>query len=102
MRFVRLGGVILFAYLAYLLYEKGVELKAMGTNADGDGIGISFLGLQVAERVPEENIPQHAKGFFVTSVIFVVIGLTLLFQPLIKKAIPSKISNWFQRQLEIE
>lgn len=93
MRFVRLSGVILLGYMAYLLYQKGVDLKAMGTNADGDGIGISFLGLQVAERLPEENIPQHAKGFFVTSVMFVVIGLVLLFQPLIKEAIRSGTTN---------
>lgn len=102
MNFFRILAVVFIAYLSYMAYEKGIELKAMGTSADGDGIGISFLGIQTAERVPEGNIPQHAQGFFIFSVILGTSGLLLLFLPLIKKLVPSSLKYWMRKQLETD
>ena len=75
---------------SYLLYEKGLKLDAMGTNADGAGIGTSFLGFEINDRVPEESIPKYAKGFFVASGVVLVVGLAILIQPLIKKIMPQR------------
>ncbi|MGP4062943.1 hypothetical protein [Halobacillus sp. H74] len=102
MKFFRILTVIFISYLSYMAYKKGIELRGIGTNADGDGIGISFLGIQTAERVPEANIPQHAQGFFVFSVILGISGLLLLFLPLIKKTLPLPFKNWIRKQLETE
>ncbi|MBM7553212.1 hypothetical protein [Thalassobacillus pellis] len=102
MKFFRIMTVIFIGYLSYMAYEKGVELRAMGTNADGDGIGISFLGIQTAERVPEANIPKHAQGFFVSSIILGISGLLLLFLPMILKIVPLPLKNWIRKQFETE
>ena len=93
MKFIRILILVFIGYLSYMAYEKGIELRAMGTNADGDGIGISFLGIQTAERVSEVNIPQHAQGFFVFSVILGISGLLLLFLPVINKIVPLHFKN---------
>jgi len=90
-KLLRFVGVIVLGICAYLAYEKGLELKAIGTNADGDGIGVSFLGLPVAERVPESNIPHYANGFVVFSVSIGIVCLLLLFLPLIRKLKPSLV-----------
>ncbi|MGI8313881.1 hypothetical protein [Halobacillus mangrovi] len=102
MKFIRILAVVFIGYLSYKAYEKGMELKVIGTNADGDGIGISFLGIQTAERVPETNIPQHALGFLIFSVILGVSGLILFFLPLINKIVPLSFKNWIRKQLETE
>lgn len=58
-----------FALITVLLVNKGIELWSMGTNVDGAGIGIHFLGIEINDRVPEDNIPSYAFGFFITSFI---------------------------------
>ncbi|QHE52650.1 hypothetical protein [Pontibacillus sp. HMF3514] len=89
MNSLRFVDVFVLGICSYLAYEKGLELNAIGTNVDGEGIGISFIGLPVADRVPESNIPQYTKGFVVFSISLGIVSLFLLFLPFIKKLIPS-------------
>ena len=70
------------ALIIVLMVNKGLDLWSLGTNVDGDGIGVHFLGLEINDRVPEANIPTYAIGFFVASVItllvaFVLVALTM-------------------------
>lgn len=58
--------------------NKGLELWSLGTNIDGEGVGIHFLGLEINDSAPEENIPTYAVGFFVTSFITLLIAFTLV------------------------
>ncbi|WP_404448036.1 hypothetical protein LG307_03220 [Sutcliffiella horikoshii] len=53
-------------------------LISLGTNVDGGGIGVHFLGLEINDRVPEANIPTYAIGFFVASVITLLIAVALV------------------------
>lgn len=59
------SGLCLF--IAYFLLKQGLTLQQMGTNVDGDGIGIHFFIFEINDRVPEENIPQYAAQFLVAS-----------------------------------
>jgi hypothetical protein len=68
---------ILLAFIAVLMVIKGLDLWSLGTNVDGDGIGINFLGLELNDQVPEANIPAYAIGFFVSGFITLLIAYAL-------------------------
>jgi hypothetical protein len=69
---------ILLISLTALLVKEGAELWSLGTNVDGNGIGVHFLGLEINDRVPEASIPSYAIGFFVTSVITLLLTITVI------------------------
>jgi len=69
-------AVILFLF-AVLLFNKGLDLRSLGTNVDGDGVGVYFFAIEINDRVPEKRIPFYAKGFIITS--FVVFIISILF-----------------------
>jgi hypothetical protein len=69
---------ILLILLTALLAKQGVELWSLGTNVDGDGIGVHFLGLEIDDRVSEESIPSYAIGFFVTSAITLLLTISVI------------------------
>jgi hypothetical protein len=69
---------ILLILLTALLVKEGAELWSLGTNVDGNGIGVHFLGLEINDRVPEASIPSYAIGFFVTSVITLLLTITVI------------------------
>jgi hypothetical protein len=69
---------IFLAFISVLMVNKGLDLWSLGTNVDGDGIGIHFLGLEINDRVPEAKIPSYAIGFFVTSLITLLIAIALV------------------------
>jgi hypothetical protein len=78
---------IIFVFLAFitvLMVNKGLDLWSLGTDVDGDGIGVYFLGLEINDRVPEANIPSYAIGFFVAIFITLVIALALVGQTFLK------------------
>ncbi|MEK3808996.1 hypothetical protein MHB63_20905 [Bacillus sp. FSL H8-0547] len=82
---------IVFTFLAFitvLMVNKGIDLWSLGTNVDGDGIGVHFLGLEINEQVPEANIPKYAIGFFVASVITLLIGFAFAGKTLLKSNTP--------------
>lgn len=70
-------ALILLTFITALMVNKGLELWSLGTNVDGDGIGVYFLGFEINERVPEASIPAYAIGFFVASFITLLIALVL-------------------------
>lgn len=70
-------AVILFLFAAILFY-KGLDLRSLGTNVDGDGIGVYFFAMEINDRVPEEEIPFYAKGFFISSFVVFIISVIFL------------------------
>ncbi|RDU38644.1 hypothetical protein DRW41_03525 [Neobacillus piezotolerans] len=75
---------IFLAFITVLMVNKGLDLWSLGTNVDGDGIGVYFLGLEINDRVPEANIPSYAIGFFVASFINLLIALALVVKTFLK------------------
>ena len=69
---------IFLIFIAFQLVNKGLELRSFGTNIDGDGIGIHFLGLEINDRVSEGNISTYAVGFFVSSMITLLVAFVFL------------------------
>lgn len=68
---------IVLILFAVLLFNKGLELWSLGTDVDGDGIGVHFFAMEINDRVPEESIPSYAIGFFISS--FIAFALSMLF-----------------------
>ncbi|WP_026581604.1 hypothetical protein [Bacillus sp. J33] len=75
---------IFLVFITFLMVYKGLELWSLGTNVDGDGIGIHFLGLEINDRVSEGSIPTYAVGFFVASFIALLIAFTLIGKTILK------------------
>ncbi|MGV2939209.1 hypothetical protein AB5I83_06430 [Mesobacillus sp. LC4] len=71
------AAVIIFL-LGVLLFNKGLDLNALGTNVYGDGIGVYFLTLEINDRVQEASIPDYAKGFFMSSFVAVLISFLII------------------------
>lgn len=80
MNMIKIGGVLFLTLLSYAAFTKGMELKALGANVDGDGMGLSFIGVPLVERLPEESIPQYAAGFLLFSGMAGILSLILLVQ----------------------
>ncbi|MBT2641881.1 hypothetical protein J7I80_06570 [Bacillus sp. ISL-41] len=70
-------AVILFLF-AVLLFNKGLDLRSLGTNVDGEGIGVYFYAMEINDRVPEEEIPSYANGFFISSFVVFIISILLV------------------------
>lgn len=62
---------IILILISVLFLKQGMDLWKLGTDVDGDGIGVHFLAFEINDSVPEANIPSYAIGFFVAA------GLTL-------------------------
>jgi len=67
-----------------LLISKGLQLWSYGTNVDGNGIGVYFLGLEINDRVLEANIPNYAIGFFIAGLCTLLMSITSLTRLLFK------------------
>jgi hypothetical protein len=67
--FYRWGLFVFLIVVTVLLINKGLDLKSIGTNVDGAGIGVHFLFFEINDRVPEKSIPSYANGFFVASIV---------------------------------
>lgn len=75
---------ISLAILTILLISKGFQLWSYGTDVDGNGIGVFFLGLEINDRVLEASIPTYAIGFFIAGVCTLLISITNLTRLLLK------------------
>ncbi|MBT2687221.1 hypothetical protein J7I93_03380 [Bacillus sp. ISL-47] len=67
-----MNRILLLSFLVFLtvtLAFKGLDLWSLGTNVDGNGIGIHFMGIEMNDRVPEAIIPAYAIGFFAASLL---------------------------------
>ncbi|MFD1862048.1 hypothetical protein [Planococcus chinensis] len=78
--------------LAALSASKGTDLRALGTDVDGAGIGVYFLSFEINDRVAEMSIPAYAIGFFIASGVLAMtaIGLMITTQWKSKKRNKSK------------
>jgi hypothetical protein len=76
--------IVLLSLITVLLVNKGLDLRALGSEVDGDGIGIYFWGLEINEQVPEESIPTYAIGFLVASLIPMSIAIALIGKKILK------------------
>lgn len=69
---------IILLLIAILMIKKGLDILAIGTNVDGDGIGIAFLEYEINDRVKTADIRKYAIGFLVTSVIPILVSFFLI------------------------
>lgn len=69
---------VVLILVAGSLFNQGLDLQALGTNVDGDGIGIYFLAFEINGRVPEGSIPSYAVGFFLSSLVAFFIAATCI------------------------
>ncbi|KAA0547101.1 hypothetical protein FZW96_14075 [Bacillus sp. BGMRC 2118] len=72
-KFVRWLMVGFILVLAVMLIKQGLDLWSLGTNVDGDGIGVYFLGQEINDRVPEENIPTYSIGFLISGLLAILL-----------------------------
>lgn len=72
------------AILTILLISKGLQLWSYGSDVDGGGIGVFFLGLEINDRVLEVNIPTYAIGFFIAGLCTLLMSITNLTKLLFK------------------
>lgn len=73
-----LASIVLIV-ISVLFLQQGLDLWKLGTDVDGDGIGIHFLGFEINDSVPEASIPSYATGFFIAAglsflLMLVVVG----------------------------
>ncbi|WP_226683220.1 hypothetical protein [Sutcliffiella horikoshii] len=72
------------AILTIFLVLKGLQLWSYGSDVDGSGIGVFFLGLEINDRVLEVNIPTYAIGFFIAGLCTLLLSITILTRLLFK------------------
>ena len=60
-----------------LLFSKGMDLRSIGTDVDGAGIGVYFLFFEINDRVPTQSIPTYAYGFFIASIITALVAISI-------------------------
>jgi len=73
-------GVIVLVLLSVLLLEKGIDLSQLAHEVDGTGIGISFLGMEIDDRVPRSEIHQYAAGFMLAGLVMLSASLVVGFK----------------------
>lgn len=83
-----IAGVLIL--IGVLLLNKGLDLWSLGTNVDGDGVGVHFLGLEINDRVQEESIPSYAIGFFISSLIALLLSIAFVGKSLKSKPLNNK------------
>lgn len=66
---------ILLIILSMIFIFKSISL--LNIVKDGDGIGLYFLGLEINDKLPFEQIPNYSMGFLVIgfALIFISMGL---------------------------
>jgi hypothetical protein len=74
-RWIGVGILILFTVV---LFSKGLNLWFLGTNVDGDGVGINFLVFEINDSVSADSLPTYTFGFFVLSLIFLIISIMVI------------------------
>jgi hypothetical protein len=69
---------VVFSLLGVALLITGINVRSI-TTIDGDGVSISFLGMQINERVAMSDLPSYANGFLGTGTIFLILAVCLFF-----------------------
>ncbi|MCF6136600.1 hypothetical protein [Pseudalkalibacillus berkeleyi] len=70
---------VVFLTVSILLVMKGLELRSLGSDVDGSGMGVYFLFMEINDRVPEQIVPSYAMGFLIASFVtfLITVGLFL-------------------------
>jgi hypothetical protein len=79
----------MFSMIGILLLGEGLKLKSLGTEVDGDGIGVYFWGIKINDHVSEIDIPSYANGFLGVGTILLILAICLFFILLKRKTAPS-------------
>ncbi|MCM3664274.1 hypothetical protein M3204_07655 [Mesobacillus subterraneus] len=82
--------VLLLSIISILFLFKGIELWSAIDHVDGEGIGISFVGLSISERVLNESIPGYALGFTISSIIPILVAINIALKAKSRKKIDIK------------
>ncbi|MGM0804119.1 MAG: hypothetical protein ACQET8_05220 [Bacillota bacterium] len=84
---------ILFSIIGILLLTQGLNLREIAKHSvDGDGIGVYFLGIEINESVPTEDILSYANGFMGSGVIFLILAVCLFIILLSEKSTLKQIT----------
>ncbi|MBT2680108.1 hypothetical protein J7E38_13925 [Bacillus sp. ISL-35] len=78
-----LASIVLIV-ISVLFLQQGMDLWKLGTDVDGDGIGIHFLGFEINDSVQEANIPSYATGFFIAAGLSFVLMLVVVSRKIFK------------------
>lgn len=81
--------VITLSILSILFLEKGIELWSIVNHVDGDGVGVSFMGMSIGEKVLNESLPGYALGFTVSALIPILVAINIALRLKTKKKIES-------------
>ncbi len=68
----------LFLAIGLILFHKYIELKNIVF--DGDGIGIYLLGIEINDRVTNEQVATYEYGFFMASVLCLVVIFIMIYR----------------------
>lgn len=79
--------VIILSIISLLFLSKGIELWIDFVNVDAKGIEISFLGLNINEKVFQESIPGYALGFTISAFIPVLVAINMVLKRKNKKTV---------------
>ncbi len=77
--------VLVLSIISVLFLIKGIELWSVIDHVDGDGIGITFLGFNINDRVLNESISGYAMGFTIASIIPFLVAANIALRAKIKK-----------------
>lgn len=80
----RWTGVAILVLLAFVSLSKGLKLWALGTQVDGDRMGIYFFLIEITDLLPAERIPSYAVGFFILSLVALIISIAMIRENLVK------------------
>lgn len=79
--------VLLLSIISVLFLIKGIELWSAIDHVDKDGIGITFLGFSITDKVLNERISGYALGFTIASIIPFLVAANIVIRAKIKKNI---------------
>ncbi|RSD26186.1 hypothetical protein [Mesobacillus subterraneus] len=82
--------VSLLSVISVLFLIKGIELWSIIDHVDGNGIGVSFLGFSISDRVATESISGYALGFTIASLIPFLVAANIALRFKMKKKIDTK------------
>jgi hypothetical protein len=75
----------IFIFITALLIGSGVRILKDANNIDGDGIGISFLGIEINDNVAISQVPYYAWSMIGLGILLFII-ITYLNFKLMKKS----------------
>ncbi|WP_316568938.1 hypothetical protein [Neobacillus sp. YIM B06451] len=82
--------VMIFSILGVLFFEKGMSLLGAIHLVDGEGIGLSFLGIEVNDRIPAGHIIYYSIGFILFGVTLFCTAFVMVFKYIRKVAFRDK------------